>query len=48
MTGGRSFDEGASMKLAGLAALCCALLIPAATAAADTPPAPGADVRPIV
>jgi hypothetical protein len=40
MTGGRSFDEGASMKLALLAALCCAVLIPAAgVGAATTPPA---------
>ena len=42
MTAGRSFDEGARMKLAGLLALVCALLIPAAGAGAVTTPGTGA------
>jgi hypothetical protein len=40
MTAGRSFDEGARMKFAGLLALVCALLIPVAGAQADTAPPP--------
>src|SRR6266576_3538281 len=41
MTAGRSFDEGARIKLAGLLALVCALLIPAAGAGAVTSPGTG-------